>query len=76
MQEKTAQGSKKVLKVFLVDKAGNRHLAAIGEDLGDAHYFYRSTKPFSKYGSLACHNRKELTIWCAQQLQAHPSRAC
>jgi hypothetical protein len=62
-QVKQSVGSKKVLKVFLVDKEGRKHLAATGEDLGDAHYRYRTTKPFSKYGSIDCHNRKELNMW-------------
>ncbi|KAF6263367.1 hypothetical protein COO60DRAFT_458910 [Scenedesmus sp. NREL 46B-D3] len=60
---KVAVGSKKVLKIFLIDRAGRKHLAATGEDLGDAHYLYKSTKPFSKYGRLECHNRNELHIW-------------
>jgi hypothetical protein len=64
LQVKVTVGSKKVLKLFLVDRAGSKHLAATGEDLGDAHYLYRSTKPFSKYGRLECHNRNELHIWC------------
>jgi len=62
-QVKQTVGTKKVLKVFLIDTEGKRHLAATGEDLGDAHYHYRSTKPFSKYGVVDCHNRKELTMW-------------
>lgn len=44
----------------------NRALAGCtraGEDMGDAHYQYRSTKPFQKYGTLDCHNRKDLTVW-------------
>lgn len=56
-------GQKKVLKVFLVDSEGKKHLAATGEDLGDAHYHYRNTKLFSKYGNIDCHNRRELTMW-------------
>eukprot|EP00775_Hariotina_reticulata_P011533 gene11533-11676_t len=41
-------GQKKVLKIFLVGKDGKKHLAVTGEDLGDAHYHYRSSKPFKK----------------------------
>ena len=63
LQVKQTVGQKRVLKVFLVDQEGKKHLAATGEDLGDAHYHYRSTKPFSKYGVIDCHNRKELTMW-------------
>jgi hypothetical protein len=68
MQEKhtvvTTVGERRVLKIFLVDSSGNKHLAATGEDLGDAHYAYRSSRPFTKYGQLDCHNRNELHIWC------------
>jgi hypothetical protein len=56
-------GPKKILKVYLVDTDGRKYLAATGDDLGDAHYHYRSSKPFSKYGVVDCHNRKELTQW-------------
>lgn len=56
-------GQKKVLKIYLVDNTGKKHLAVTGEDLGDAHYHYHSSKPFSKYGVLDCHNRKELLVW-------------
>jgi hypothetical protein len=69
LQVKVTVGNKKVLKLFLVDRSGSKHLAATGEDLGDAHYLYRSTKPFSKYGRLECHNRNELHIWCVGCLQ-------
>lgn len=63
-QEKaSALGQKKVLKFYLLDKDGVKHLAATGEDMGDAHYHYRSTKPFNKYGAIDCHNRKELIMW-------------
>jgi hypothetical protein len=70
--------------VYLVDEDGRKHLAATGEDLGDAHYHYRSTKPFCKYGAIDCHNRKELTQWCVkassgrsfcQQLVSHVAAA-
>lgn len=66
---------KKVLKIFLVDRAGGKHLAAIGDDLGDAHYAYRSTKPFTKYGRLECHNRNELHIWCVKHAAATAAAA-
>lgn len=63
-------GPKRVLKVYLVDTEGRKHLAATGDDLGDAHYHYRSSKPFSKYGVIDCHNRKELTQWWVAQMPA------
>lgn len=63
MQVKQTVGARRVLKVYLVDKEGKKHLAATGEDLGDAHYHYRSSKPFRKFGVIDCHNRKELTQW-------------
>jgi hypothetical protein len=63
-------GPKRVLKVYLVDTEGKKHLAATGDDLGDAHYHYRSSKPFSKYGVIDCHNRKELTQWWVARMPA------
>lgn len=63
VQVKQCVGPRKVLKVYLIDTEGRKHLAATGEDLGDAHYHYRSTKPFSKFGTVDCHNRKELIHW-------------
>lgn len=62
-QAKETHGSKKFHKFFLVDSAGNRHLAATGEDTGDAHYNYSSSKPFNKYGTINCHNRREVLLW-------------
>ena len=62
-QAKETHGSKKFHKFFLVDAAGGRHLAATGEDTGDAHYNYTSSKPFNKYGAVSCHNRREVLLW-------------
>eukprot|EP00879_Flechtneria_rotunda_P032379 GHRR01035576.1.p1 GENE.GHRR01035576.1~~GHRR01035576.1.p1 ORF type:complete len:205 (+),score=52.30 GHRR01035576.1:410-1024(+) len=62
-EEKCTVWPKKVLKFHLFDRDGNKHLAATGEDTGDAHYQYRSTKPFARYGNLECHNRKDVTAW-------------
>lgn len=63
LQTKVTQGSRKVLKFFLYDSEGNKHLAACGDDLGDAHYQYHSVKPFNRFGPLSCHTRKELLMW-------------
>lgn len=63
-QAKETHGSKKFHKFFLMDSSGNRHLAATGEDTGDAHYNYTSSKPFNKqFGCINCHNRKEVLMW-------------
>ncbi|KAF8066392.1 ATG16 [Scenedesmus sp. PABB004] len=60
---KSSVSNRKLLKVFLVDAGGTKHLAATGEDLGDAHYHYRSTPPFARFGPLDCKNRRELSMW-------------
>ncbi len=62
-QAKETHGSKKFHKFYLVDSAGGRHLAATGEDIGDAHYNYASSKPFNKFGTVSCHNRREVQVW-------------
>ncbi|KAI8468359.1 MAG: hypothetical protein J3K34DRAFT_427401 [Monoraphidium minutum] len=62
-EAKETHGSKKFHKFFLVDAAGNRHLAATGEDTGDAHYNYTSSKPFAKFGAVSCHNRQKVLQW-------------
>ncbi len=62
-QVKHASGSKRFLKFYLVGRDGTEHLAAVGEDLGDAHYHYKTTKPFNKYGVIDGHQRKDLVMW-------------
>ncbi|GBF97334.1 hypothetical protein Rsub_10025 [Raphidocelis subcapitata] len=63
-EAKETHGSKRFHKFFLVDASGTRHLAATGEDTGDAHYNYSSSKPFSQaYGAVASHNRKDVLMW-------------
>jgi hypothetical protein len=62
-QAKETHGSKRFHKFYLVDAGGGRHLAATGEDTGDAHYNYSSSKPFNKYGAVSCHNRREVLLW-------------
>jgi hypothetical protein len=49
----------------LVDASGSRHLAATGEDTGDAHYNYSSSRPFNKFGAIpaSCHNRQRVLQW-------------
>jgi hypothetical protein len=62
-QAKETHGSKKFHKFYLIDSGGGRHLAATGEDTGDAHYNYASSKPFNKFGTISCHNRREVLLW-------------
>jgi hypothetical protein len=47
----------------MVDRAGQKHLAVTGEDTGDAHYVYHSSRPFNKFGAVKCQNRKEVIMW-------------
>lgn len=64
MKAKESHGSKKFHKFYLVDSTGTRHLAATGEDTGDAHYNYASSRPFNgRFGAVSCHNRREVLLW-------------
>jgi hypothetical protein len=77
-------GHRKCLKFFLVDQHGQEHLAAVAEDLGDAHYNYRNTQAFAKFGAMETHQRKELLMWldmiiketCPAQEQEAGARSC
>eukprot|EP00878_Enallax_costatus_P018895 GHUV01019918.1.p1 GENE.GHUV01019918.1~~GHUV01019918.1.p1 ORF type:complete len:426 (+),score=149.02 GHUV01019918.1:854-2131(+) len=62
-ETKATVGQRPVHKFFLVNNTGKKQLAVTGEDLGDAHYHYRSSKPFAKYGILDCRNRTEVLVW-------------
>ena len=41
----------------------NPEVAQGDTDTGDAHYIYRNVEDFTKFGTLDCHNRKELVAW-------------
>jgi hypothetical protein len=56
-------GHKKYIKFFLIDQSGAEHLAAVAEDMGDAHYKYHNTKAFARFGVLETHQRKDLLMW-------------
>ncbi|KAK9819255.1 hypothetical protein WJX81_004801 [Elliptochloris bilobata] len=51
------------LRFHLISASGTEVLAATGEDHGDAHYTYRSVRDFPGRPAIACHNRRELTVW-------------
>lgn len=56
--------ARRQLKFFLHDQHGNEHLAAVGEDQGDAHYLYRSADAFgARFRSVTCHNKREMYQW-------------
>jgi hypothetical protein len=74
-----------VLNLFLIDMAGSKHPAATGEDLGDAHFSYRSTKHPASTGVLiattagiwyvagcrSCSSTAETTAAASAALQHH-----
>ncbi|KAK9831074.1 hypothetical protein WJX74_002366 [Apatococcus lobatus] len=63
------------VEFFLVDSKGHNHLAAIGEDQGDAHYIYRAAPDFQEGRKpLAAHNRRELTDWLQSIVQDSQDR--
>lgn len=60
------------VKFFLVDNEGVEHLAAVGEDLGDAHYSYTNETGFP---FLRARNRLEVEAWLQQQIRDSEHRA-
>eukprot|EP00887_Chlorella_sp_A99_P007575 scaffold28.g7575.t1 len=61
-----------VVKFYLVDNEGVDHLAAVGEDLGDAHYSYTNESGFP---FLRARNRGEVEAWLLQQIHDSELRA-
>lgn len=74
-QVEGAKGPRKLLRFYLTDALGKEVLAATGEDQGDAHYSYRNAPTFLAFGTLSCHNRKELVGWLEQVMQESHLRA-
>ncbi|RMZ53854.1 hypothetical protein APUTEX25_005600, partial [Auxenochlorella protothecoides] len=60
------------IKFFLVDATGLEHLAAVGEDQGDAHYIYSNQPGFpGLYG----HNKQDVKRWLEDVMAASQLRA-
>ena len=54
----------KYVQFWFKDQEGNKVLGAQGFDHGDAHYLYKIAPKFTtKYGTIQCHNRKDLVSW-------------
>ena len=60
------------IRFFLVDATGMEHLAAVGEDQGDAHYIYSNQPGFpGLYG----HNKHDVKRWLEEVMAASQLRA-
>ncbi|KDD75429.1 hypothetical protein H632_c689p1, partial [Helicosporidium sp. ATCC 50920] len=60
------------IKFFLIDSTGAEHLAAVGEDQGDAHYLYSNLPGFP---GLFGHNKADVKRWLEEVQSRSQARA-
>lgn len=70
--KKSGAGHAYVVRFYLIDSSGGEHLAAEGEDQGDAHYLYANQADFP---FLYCHNKQDVISWLEGILQSSKLRA-